>query len=198
MHLLGPRWCTCSANWVQHFLLCCCKPEVLEFLAERAVVTGSCVWGYGCMELQACNTLCNISLEGSVAEMLHSVCLWHPYADNSSCPDYTCSRNCQSSGNHKTRTPCIYLCATYDQHAWPKQVMSGIRTTADSEKQQCYLCPPTGTGIILHLQLSSSVIFVAWLVHCKGLAASGVNDGDTVLEHCGVLGEGPPEVLLCC
>jgi len=90
------------------------------------------------------------------------------------------------------------LCVLYDQQAWPKQVMPGIRTTADSEKKQCYLCPPTGTCIVLHLQLSSSVTLAAWLVHCKGLPTSGVNDSDAVLEHCGMLGERPPEVLLRC
>jgi len=156
------------------------------------------VWGYVCIKLQSCNTFCNTSLQGSVAEMLHSVCFWHPYPDNSSCPDCTCSRGCQSSGNHNAHTAYVYLCTVYDQHAWPKQIMSGIRTTAASKEQQCHLCPPTGTRIVLHLQLSSSVTFVAWLVHCKGLSTSGVNDSDAVLQYRGMLREGPPEVLLRC
>jgi len=130
--------------------------------------------------------------------MLHCVCVWHPYSDNSSRPNYICSRGCQSLENPKTCTLYVCLCAIYDQHAWPKQVLSGTRTTADSEEQQCHLCPPTGTRIVLHLQLSSSATFVAWLVHCKGLSTSGVNDSDAVLKHCGMLGEGPPEVLLRC
>ncbi len=82
------------------------------------------------------HTLCNTSPQGIVAQMLHSVYFWRPYPNNSSCPDYTCSREHQLAQNHTACTPYAKLCAIYDQHAWPMQVMSGIRTTADSEEQQ--------------------------------------------------------------
>ncbi len=58
----------CIAKWVRHFLLGCCKPELQQRLAKHAIPTGGCVWGYNCTELQSCNTLCNTSLQGSVAE----------------------------------------------------------------------------------------------------------------------------------
>lgn len=91
---------------------------------------------------------------------------------------------------------CHVKC-TYMAHAG-KRLNSTKQHSNMLHHDWLYLGPPTGTGIILHLQPSSGLALLLWLENSKGLSASGVNDCDAVLEHCGVLCERPPEHALGC